>query len=81
MSVNNTLVLAINGMFDAAHVGSISNTETGVAVVNDKGALIYFHEEADKDKAKAISFHLSKAAVTAGTPNAYQPDWEELALI
>jgi len=80
MSIKNTFVLAINGMFDAADVSSVSNTETGVAVISKRGDLLYFHEESDKEKAKSICSHLSKAVFTADKSDPYHPNWEELGL-
>lgn len=78
MSKDSTFVLAVNGLFDAVDVSSVSQTETGVAVISKRGDLLYFYEESDKNIAKNICSHLSKAVFTAGKSNAYQPDWDAL---
>lgn len=73
-------VKAINGMFSATDIGSVTVTEKGVAVTDSAGNLKYWHEEHDKKKAKLVSKHLTEAIISAGTDEPYQADWEELGL-
>jgi hypothetical protein len=73
-------VMAIDGMFSARDIGSVTVTEKGVAVTDAAGNLKYWHEEHDKKNAKLVSKHLTKAIMSAATDEPYQADWEELGL-
>ena len=73
-------VMAIDGMFSARDIGSVTVTEKGVAVTDAAGNLKYWHEEHDKKKAKLVSKHLTKAIMSASTDEPYQADWEKLGL-
>ncbi len=73
-------IQAINGMFSAKGIGSVTPTEKGVAVTSEDGTLKYWHEQPDKEKAKLIAQHLTKAIMTADSEDPYQADWEALGL-
>lgn len=57
------LIKAINGIFDANKVGSVTAMKTGVAVTNESGELMYWHTENDEEKAQKLSGLLSDAVM------------------
>ena len=57
------LIRAINGIFDANNVGSVTAMKTGVAVTHSKNELMYWHEEQDVEKAQLLANLLSDAVM------------------
>lgn len=61
------------GVFNKNHVVSITPTDTGVAVLGDNNALLFWLPESDTKKAKKVSDALSNSLIDS------KPiDWKQL---
>lgn len=63
--IKKDFVRTPSGGFNRTNVGAVTPTGSGVAVLDSENRMIYWHEEADAKKARAISRAIMDAVMDA----------------